>query len=300
MKMSENNLEVRVIYFYSKSLEATGVLHPLSSDEEKQIHSKGSSGGQLRPNRFRWCHIKPYMLHTNWFKSDNGVSIALHNEEALNGYTDMPLGTRFLQSENTLFWSTQAKKQLLRYLYHRQQFMSGDDKNKQESKEKKEIAKSRFKLVMSYRRTNRGLLTPVLMPMFFNKSVLTLLTIIHKIESIRATSARYKNSRAIERGIRNYLESLLPEISVLQISKPSTNDIITALKLEIFERSAQYVLDDLGTVQCIHDTNKLAGVLEAFGKEVNLVHLESIERLNSAPNLKSEIRLITEEALTEI
>ncbi|MGD8116937.1 hypothetical protein [Vibrio sp. TRT 29B02] len=272
-----------MIYIYSKSLEVTGALHPLSSEWEKEQYNKQQLGGMLEPDKFMWCQIKPFMLSRAWYSND-GCARTLETNNKRNGFELMPTGVGYFPAENRLFWHIQATKQLLRYLDYRK----SNDANRMQ------MAKERFKLALQYRRGQRGLITTERCPSFFNHPVKTIMEILDKIEALRST--RHKNMRLIETCVKEYLNAVTTTMQHKHFIDPSVNEALTMLRVELYENTAFFYQEpESELITCQHDNESLHLLLASLAGASALRHLDRIERI--VPNFRKGIEEQVNEAI---
>lgn len=272
-----------MIYIYSKSLEVTGVLHPLSSEWEREQYNKQQLGGVLEPDKFMWCQIKPFMLSRAWYIDDSRTKTLQANSKR-DRFESMPIGVGYFPAENRLFWHMQATKQLLRYLDYRQ---SNDA-------ERMQLAKERFKLALRYRREQRGLITPERCPSFFNYAVKTIVAILDKIEALRST--RHKNMRLIETCVKEYLNAVTATMQHKHFIDPSVNEALTMLRVELYENTAFFYQEpDSELITCRHDNESLHLLLASLAGATAMRHLDRLERI--VPSFRKEIEGQVNEAI---
>ena len=211
-----------MIYTYSKSLDATGVLHPKCSEQERELHAKvQSSSMTIRLDRFSWGQIKPHMLKVTWINE----SIMTLDQALAN----LPLGVKVLPEENRLFWSNQATKWILSYLHY--------DKIENESaKRSVKQAKEQFHAAMRARRHQFGLISKATTPNFYSDKVVAMIDIINCVQ----TNFSVANTRVKIKAIHELIEAQRQAYQLEDKEELSAPEVMLMLKLNLAQQATNF------------------------------------------------------------
>lgn len=214
-----------MIYTYSKMLDATGSLHPMATEEEKETHKqiKASPIGK-KAHKYSWVKLKPHMLKLYWFKD-----CSITTEHAVR---ELPYGVKSNDYENWQYWSVQATKWFLLHLHKLNEHGANSDKST--------MAKKEFRAAMQARRQQYGLVSHHTTPDYFNTRVNAMVIMAKNLYS-NLTLAH--GTRSVINDIHGFIDSLKQAYPLPNATSIKTDEVMKALRFDLVHQSVEFTFD---------------------------------------------------------